>query len=251
MNTFLYPYNVGSQSAKALAQGLGIKRIKHNGPLKIVDTLINWGASAFKREIRAFEYVNPPEAVALATNKLKTFRMLFGAVKTPDYTTSNIIADAWLGRGITVVARHTLTGHSGEGIEIWKPARKDVFLDAKEAPLYTAYVPKDEEYRVHVFRGNSFFVQRKARKKDVPDDQVNWMIRNHGNGFIFAHKDIEINKERDAAAITAVETLGLDFGAVDIMLGKDGQWYVLEVNTACGLEGTTLDKYVEQLKEVK
>jgi D-alanine-D-alanine ligase-like ATP-grasp enzyme len=41
----------------------------------------------------------------------------------------------------------------------------------------------------------------------------------------------------------------LDFGAVDVIWNeKEDKYYVLEVNTACGLEGTTLDKYVEQFR---
>jgi glutathione synthase/RimK-type ligase-like ATP-grasp enzyme len=31
--------------------------------------------------------------------------------------------------------------------------------------------------------------------------------------------------------------LGLDFGAVDVLLGRDGKFYVLECNTAPGVEG--------------
>ena len=40
------------------------------------------------------------------------------------------------------------------------------------------------------------------------------------------------------------------FGAVDMIVTKSGKWYVLEANTACGLENTTLEKYVEQFKHL-
>jgi D-alanine-D-alanine ligase-like ATP-grasp enzyme len=44
----------------------------------------------------------------------------------------------------------------------------------------------------------------------------------------------------------AVNHLGLDFGAVDMIYNaKRNTYYVLEVNTACGLAGETLNKYVE------
>jgi D-alanine-D-alanine ligase-like ATP-grasp enzyme len=46
-------------------------------------------------------------------------------------------------------------------------------------------------------------------------------------------------------SISAVNTLGLDFGAVDLIVAKDGRVYVLEVNTAPGIEGITLEKYVK------
>jgi glutathione synthase/RimK-type ligase-like ATP-grasp enzyme len=39
--------------------------------------------------------------------------------------------------------------------------------------------------------------------------------------------------------------LGLDFGAVDIIQDDGGNFYVLEVNTAPGLEGQTIKSYAE------
>ena len=50
--------------------------------------------------------------------------------------------------------------------------------------------------------------------------------------------------------IDAVSALGLDFGAVDIIEDADGKLYVLEVNTAPGLEGQTLTLMAEALKEL-
>jgi len=45
----------------------------------------------------------------------------------------------------------------------------------------------------------------------------------------------------------AVNCLGLDFGAVDIIYNqKKDVSFVLEVNTAPGLEGSTLNEYVKE-----
>jgi glutathione synthase/RimK-type ligase-like ATP-grasp enzyme len=125
---------------------------------------------------------------------------------------------------------------------------KDQLVDA---PLYTRYIKKKEEYRIHVFQGDAFFVQRKARKKEVPDDQVNWKVRNLAGGFIFANQNVEVDDVARNEACNAVAALALDFGAVDIIRGTDGKYYVLEVNTACGLEGTTLEKYVEKFQQFR
>ena len=58
----------------------------------------------------------------------------------------------------------------------------------------------------------------------------------------------DTDKEKRNAAIKA---LGLDFGAVDIIYNEaEDQHYVLEVNTAPGLEGTTLQKYTEAILEM-
>jgi D-alanine-D-alanine ligase-like ATP-grasp enzyme len=43
----------------------------------------------------------------------------------------------------------------------------------------------------------------------------------------------------------------LDFGAVDVIYNRaQDKAYVLEVNTAPGLEGSTLDNYVEAIQKV-
>jgi glutathione synthase/RimK-type ligase-like ATP-grasp enzyme len=246
----LYSYHPESRSAKSLSAALGIKRIKHEGKLIHVDTLINWGATQIKRAITFDNVLNNPEAVQQAVCKLKTFNALkLARVRIPEFTTDSDVAFDWVKKGVTIIARTKLNGHSGEGIEILEPG------DHKEgiphAPLYVRYIPKKQEYRVHVFQGHAFFVQRKARNNDIPDDKVNWKVRNHGNGFIFAHQGVAIGAEGELLAIQAVQALGLDFGAVDLIYNeKTDMYYVLEVNTACGMEGTTLDKYVEQFKKV-
>lgn len=246
--TKLYPYSDGSESAKALAGALGIKRLFREGKnAHVRGAIINWGNSAFYRDLTyETELLNHPDAVAKAVNKLQAFKALDGHTSIPEWCETQVGAIKWLDEGFMVVARHKLTGHSGEGIEIINPGDHLVPL----APLYTKYIKKKDEYRLHVFNQNVFFQQRKARNLDVPAENVNWQVRNHANGFIFAHQNVDVPDVAKQHAINAVNALGLHFGAVDIILGTNGEWYVLEVNTACGLEGTTLDKYVEQFKDI-
>ena len=238
----LYSYNPGSRSVKSLCNLLKIKQIRHEGRVIDGGVVINWGSSGFTRDVLYDELLNHPDNVAKAVNKLEAFKILQGIVAIPEWTNDLVEASKWLAEGRTVVCRHTLTGHSGDGIEIIKGEN----LDAPIVPLYTKYIFKQSEYRVHVFQGNAFFVQKKVRKNDVPDDKINWKVRNHHNGFVFAHKNVVLTDKLRDIAVKAVEALGLDFGAVDIMETKKGNVCVLEVNCAPGLEGTTLDKYVEQ-----
>lgn len=239
----IYPYNSGSASAKALAESLGIKRLRREGG-SVKDDVINWGCSRIPRYIEG-SIINWPAAVKTASNKLETFKALDGYVGIPEYTKRLLEAQRWLAEGFTVVSRLKLNGHSGEGIVISKGMD-----NIPEAPLHTKYIPKKGEYRVHVFRNEVFFVQRKARKMDVPNEEVNWKVRNLAGGFIFAHKGVNVPDEVEEECIIALDVLCLDFGACDVVEGLDGKWYVLEVNTACGLEGTTLEKYAEQFRRL-
>jgi glutathione synthase/RimK-type ligase-like ATP-grasp enzyme len=189
--------------------------------------------------------INYPLAVQKAANKLETFKALDGHVSIPEYTESFLEASRWLAEGFTVVSRLKLNGHSGEGILISVGEDED---GLPQAPLYTKYIKKRNEYRLHSTWDEVFFVQKKARKLDVPDEEVNWKVRNLAGGFIYANKEVDVPDEVKEMAKMAIELLVLEFGACDIVEGMDGKWYLLEVNTACGLAGTTLDKYVEMFQ---
>ena len=143
--------------------------------------------------------------------------------------------------GDTIVCRTILNGSCGKGIVIAKTLEELV-----DAPLYVKYVPKKEEYRVHVAFGHVIAIQRKARRLEC--ENPNWQIRNHENGFVFVH--IEPMGNLEDLAVGAVEALGLKIGAVDIIWNeKNDEFYVLEVNTSPGLEGRTIDAYVKAIKE--
>lgn len=249
----LYAYKEGSQGAKALAQGLGIKRIKHVGSKfkgsqrKLV---INWGCSELPPEVMKCRVFNNPAAVKVASNKLSFFNhietenlLTDNKVSVPDTTSLKGVVDNWLAEGSIVVARQKLQGHSGEGIVIIKPGEAIV-----DAPLYVKYVPKQSEWRIHVLEGQVVDIQRKARNREVADEDVNWAVRNHANGFVYARNEgVAPPAMVEEQAILAVQVCGLDFGAVDIIYNDYRKLaYVLEINTAPGLTGSTLDGYVER-----
>lgn len=246
-NVYLYAYNEYSKSAKDLAQALGIKRIKHKNskfkgnPNKIV---INWGASNLPDEVHQCVVLNSD--VEACVDKLKFFEKLKGTNITPEFCTSIDDAERMLGRGKEVVCRTILNGYSGKGIVIAKSIDEIV-----EAPLYTQYIPKKDEYRIHIVDNKIIFMQRKARNLEVKDDFVNWKIRNHDNGFIFAHKDLQVPEIVSETTLNCHAILGIQFGAYDVVYNeKNNKAYVLECNTACGLEGETLNSYVNAFKGV-
>jgi glutathione synthase/RimK-type ligase-like ATP-grasp enzyme len=242
----LYAYKNGSASARALADALGIKILLHEGKPIRNQTIINWGSSNIVRPFDGnLRILNKDYAVAKASNKLTTFKLFKEhGVACPEWTESRDEAWEWLDKS-SVVARKVLNGHSGAGIEIIEQGAKEIC----HAPLYTKYVKKDQEYRIHVFQGEVLFQQRKARKIEVPDEEVNWQVRNLAGGFIFANDGVVAPENVQQQAIKAVEALGLDFGAVDVLTTKRGEAYCLEVNTACGVQGRTLEAYVQAFKK--
>ena len=231
-----------SNSAKALASMPGFRRNRTSKFIRAGDVIINWGSTkGFEHGL--FQVLNYSDLVASAVNKLSAFRQLEeDNVPIPQYTTSKEEAVGW---NRTFFARTKLTGHSGEGIiEVPKGTP---LADVPDAPLYVLYIYKVREFRVHVVCGAVIDVQQKIR--DPEREPKTWKIRSRDNGFIFAREGVEFNPDRDRIAIEAVDAFSLDFGAVDLIEDKEGNFYVLEVNTAPGLEGQTINSYARAFRE--
>lgn len=232
----VYAYKQGSRSARALADALGGRVLKLEGSRfrpRRDDMIINWGNS--QRLPMTDTPLNNPIAVGHAANKLSAFQLLQrGEVSIPDFWTNpdDIPADRF-----PIVCRTVLNGHSGAGIVI-----ADNPAALVRAPLYTAYVRKQDEFRVHVVAGRVVAVQRKALREGT--ENPDFRVRNLANGFIFARQGVEAPPAVLEQSILAVAALGLDFGAVDVLWNVFRQTaYVLEVNTAPGLSGATIINY--------
>ena len=241
----VFPYKLGSVSARSLARGLGIKRVRPTYDARRKDIVINWGNSTGPYFQSSSNDLNKHTSIALACNKLKTFNKLNGQGFThiPDYTVHKEEASSWLEAGHKVYCRTLLTSHSGNGIVIVEPGSTLV-----EAPLYTKDTKHKHEFRVHVFKGDVIDVQQKKRKLNAAHNGTG--IRNHSNGWIYARLNLDVPDIILEASTNAVDILGLDFGAVDIGYREvDGKAFLLEVNTAPGLVGTTLSIYVNRFKQ--
>lgn len=243
----LFPYKIGSNSARELATNLGVKRVRPNGTYRprVNHLVINWGNSSrpswYHNDIN---WINHPDSVKMASNKLAAFRaMKANSVSIPKYTTDINEALTWINNGSTVVERHLLNSHSGNGIILCSDRN-----DLQQAPMYVEYIKKKHEYRVHVFNGEVIDVQQKKRRVNF-DGEINHQVRNHHTGWIYARGNIRYDVAIEQLAINAVNSInGLIFGAVDIIWNEfQNRYYVLEINTAPGLEGTTVQKYQEAI----
>ena len=238
-----------SESAYALSHVDGFRRMTQGKGVKKGHTVVNWGVgddSKFPDFEFEYNLLNCPDAVLRAINKRLAFNIWASQhVSTVPWTANKAVAQEWLDEGHTVVARKILTGHEGDGIVIVEPGQKLV-----DAPLYTHYIPKVREYRIHSTHSKAFATHMKIKDPKNPEPPKTWKVRSYVNGFIFQRNNIPKSLARDALAVQAVATLGLDFGAVDIIEDKAGKLYVLEVNTAPGIEGQTTPAYAEAIKDL-
>lgn len=235
-----------------------LRRVGSNFRGRAGDLIVNWGNSNIDLSgiTGAGSLLNPPAAIRRASHKTTAFEAMRSAGNVPlvESTTRRQEAQAWLAAGHTVYARTVLQGHSGEGIVVCaQTAPADLgqiqFSDTLvQAPLYTkAITDQRREFRIHVMNGVITFVQQKRRADGWQQNpQYSNIVRNHSTGWIYAQQSVEPNQAAKDAAIRAVQALGLNFGAVDVITRRDEAW-VLEVNTAPGLTGTNLETYVENL----
>lgn len=231
-----------SDGARTLRQALGqralLSRLQNRRRIpRQYKYVINWGNASGpvpRTRNTAAVILNKPQAITNAVDKIKAFELLSnGGVRVPTFWTNKEAVD----RSGVVLARTNTRGHGGDGIVVCRSS--DVLVDA---PLYVRYVPKTEEYRVHVVNGRAIFVQQKRKERAQEQTADQKLIRNRSNGWVYCLVDLDgFNPQAIDECVRAVAALGLDFGAVDCIIGRDDSLpHVLEINTAPGLHSPTL-----------
>jgi glutathione synthase/RimK-type ligase-like ATP-grasp enzyme len=263
MNSTLILYKKGKTGRTGLAlrkrlgcystRGLDNGRVSRSW----VQRVIRWGSTEMS-ELDNLPTLNNRLAVSLSSNKLAALQALNRkGVSVPWFTNNRDAAISFVSsRHKRVVGRQSYH-QGGSNFNICGDSY-DISND-RLSSHWLELINVQQEWRAHVFKGEVIGVSRKT------DEGVEWRItsrytRNNHCGWRFIRCDIDMVQTRlKQLAIDAVNALGLDFGAVDIIL-SDGQeatssgtqkYYVLEVNTACGMEedSTIFSAYLSKFKE--
>ncbi len=224
-------------SARALAQRLGASCGKDLPPNGTGTEIVRWGSYKPSTQYTA---LNKPEAIAKATDKYMSMELFQDAgVNVPKFSTDpERLTWPILGRSI----RH----RGGKDIVLYVQ-RKDLdILGTSE--YYIELVPKHDEYRVHVFGRRCAKLSVKTFE-GVERKKYNAIAWNRKAGFRFRRRNEHTPPISffSQYAILAIDALGLDFGAVDMFIGEDGNVYVTEVNTAPGLCPNTVEVYANNI----
>lgn len=133
-----------------------------------------------------------------------------------------------------------LQHHGGTDIRrCLSPRAARRFKQQGRADYFTRRLPNAHEYRVWGYRRKHLGTYEKVLAH--PEWRRHHRIsHNHRNGYAFRLcAEAQIPRAAVELGLRAIEALGLDFGAVDIIQTPAGQFYVLEVNTAPGVCGET------------
>lgn len=159
--------------------------------------------------------------------------------------------DGWLARGVNHFGGNDFNGH------------------VSTVAYYTKPIPSSVEYRMHVFRykntrGNpaNYMTARVGWKVNeepeknrescgvpIRSRQFGWKLKyyNASNTVDFVRR----HPNADLLARWAIATLDWDFGAIDMIKGQDGRYYLLEANSAPGLsDQATLNCYAHRINAI-
>jgi glutathione synthase/RimK-type ligase-like ATP-grasp enzyme len=159
-----------------------------------------------------------------------------------EFTNHDLTAAAWVEEGSTIFGRKYLNASCGKGIVVIEKLE-----DFVPCPVYTKYKKKKREFRVHVFKDQVVAVTEKKRRKEF-DGERDTKIRNLANGYVFVQ---QVQDEPDGLrelALRAARVSTSDFRGVDVGYNKlKDELFVIEVNSAPGIQGTNLNKYLEAI----
>lgn len=192
------------------------------------DWLIRWGTPVGMTYKPALGVLNSGDALIANKNRIVQLKALGDAgVRIPlwwdSYMPNISVANPILGRSMFIGGHRT---KKGEGITFYPegstPAQHD---------YYVSFIDKARQFRVNV-------VGLATRTREVIpttlEAKASPIWNNTDEDFDYKIAE-DTPKAVEVAAVAAVKSLNFDFGAVDIITGKDGRVYVLEVNTAPAL----------------
>lgn len=267
---FVFLYKGGFETGEELAVALKDK-IKHFRPtrnlarvirrrgVKPTDFLLRWGTtknaeldSVFSRA--GAKILNSASAIEANTNKLNSLVVFKSAgVPVPVFykNKKDIRNFPVLGRKFNHKGGKDIIMISGS----IDPLKND-YSKIPDRHFYTEFIPSEAEYRVHVFAGKVIRITKKVFRghdrfdKDISEKCV---IRNDTYGWgHHALTDDELklfSKDALDVCVRAVKAIGLDFGAVDLLIGK-GRPYVLEVNSCPRLNSIGMELYANSIKAI-
>lgn len=221
------------RTGRFLAHELGADLVSRDSR-RPYDIVIRWGNS--QSLVHANIEVNSSDAIRAACRKKQALDVLHReGVQVPPFSSLPQVqedVDFYI-PGFLRTSFH----QGGKGLAYVR-TRQEFDRVACQYSYVIKEIKKVREYRVHV--GNwpqvepLLFVQRKLRQEDADPTSVVWNFR---GGWTLNYRELSVVNQRVIEnAQRAVQALGLDFGAVDVLEDIGGGAWVVEVNTAPSLK---------------
>lgn len=215
----------------------GITVVRNDGNIpsgEAQDLVFRWGCTS---DVPQRNVVNTSKAIHLASNKAQYRKILLE---------NKLCQATWFSfddfiRGIgevdggelvipVIVRRHQ--HHQGRNLHFCKTIQEVRAACAKYPGNHyiSNFIDKVAEYRIFVISGRAVCV---ASKVPADKNSIAWNVYQGGEFKNVRWDDWPLKSVK--IGIKAWELSGLDFGGVDVMVDKDGEVYVLEINSAPSL----------------
>jgi len=188
------------------------------------EVLTRYGCIGFRSLDKTFKHVlNQSEHITFNKQKHKAgLKLMQAEIFTPQvYLTKQDVEYPCMGRKYE---------HS-RGEDINYIINKEE-LEKDSSNYYTKFIPSISEYRIHIFKGKPTRISKKIKASSNSHPFIRSYLRGWRFQDTFEWKlGLTLLKEVYVKAVESVQTLNLDFGAVDILITKDKKPCILEVNT--------------------
>lgn len=187
------------------------------------------------------------------SNKLDQYQKFKGkGLSALEFTQDQAIAGDWFNKGSVVIGRKLLESYEGKGIEVFSPTEAPDPAKILECKLFTKFIPKEREFRVHVFKGKPVITLEKKKKKEWEGPTSDY-VKNTQYGYVFCQEDLVIapplQLRINILASQASTICASDFQGVDIGYHKEkDNLFVIEVNSAPGIEGSNVGRYCDLIQ---
>jgi len=204
---------------------------------------------------------NAKEGIKLASNKLKARKtFLDNFIPTPKTYSKNDLRGRGFNDLVYPLVLRDIKHHGGQNVKIINNEREmeESYYETSEKVYYSEFFPKTKEYRVHIASGKAIIVAEKV----VEEEQQGKVVWNLGEeGVCEEFNTLRWSEYREVEPIIktaslACKSLGLDYGAVDVVAYPSERQEdlppvaVLEVNTAPRLEEYGISRYVQYFKRL-
>lgn len=228
MNYILRSPGMGAKSMPIAAEIAGLKVFKSDEALPSTDGLVfRWGSC---KNIGNPKVVNKSGAISKTSDK-RAFRLLLSknGLSMPSWGSLNeyLLEDAHkvTGKVLLRPEHHTRSQDMYVCTELSEVVKATQSIGG---PYYISkFVQKKNEYRIFIAQNRVVWMIKKHPKSA---EDVTWGCVEEGNFEYIGWSDWNKNVVR--VGLASMKLSGLDFGAVDIVEDQEGNFYVLEVNTA-------------------
>lgn len=235
-------YSVAKEVSRAIRELSGVNLLVSTKPLATKNKTVHIRYGGTEPSLSNEPLLNSIDFIRLSSNKKALSDLLVEkGIRTVQFFPKSEYNDSM---GVVLV-RDNLYSFGGRGITLCKTTEE---VKNAAGNWVTPFLRFTSEYRVHLFNGKIIRIQKKVDGNNEPEE---FPIRNHTRGYFFSVRSTLDTGMESFSALQGFVTKVVEqfpekhFCGLDIGKTKQNH-YVIENNSAVGLEESTLYLYASE-----